>query len=201
MALKLKQIVEDFAKGIKKSDGLKPIAINIRSKKPFRPGIGPHSEKQTITLVKEQLEEINPKIYERFCGEGIPYPFDSKKQCDICFGYEPDWEWAIEVKMLRFLGDNGKDNDNILMHILSPYSAHRSALTDCKKLINSGFNAKKGILIYGYGSDRWPLEPAIETFEILASNIVNLSNCEISEFNELTHPIHRSGKVFGWEIK
>jgi len=27
------------------------------------------------------------------------------------------------------MGDNGKPNDNMLMHILSPYPAHRSALT------------------------------------------------------------------------
>ena len=36
-------------------------------------------------------------------------------------------EWAIEVKMLRLMGDNGKPNDNMLMHILSPYERHRSA--------------------------------------------------------------------------
>ena len=39
--------------------------------------------------------------------------------------------------MLRFLGDNGKPNDNILMHVLSPYPQHRSALTDCEKLARS----------------------------------------------------------------
>lgn len=32
------------------------------------------------------------------------------------------------------LGDNGKPNDNMIMHILSPYPDHRSALTDCSKL-------------------------------------------------------------------
>jgi hypothetical protein len=34
----------------------------------------------------------------------------------------------------RILGDNGKLNDNMLMHILSPYPQHRSAVTDCNKL-------------------------------------------------------------------
>jgi hypothetical protein len=33
----------------------------------------------------------------------------------------PSWEWAIEIKMPRLMGDNGKPNDNMLMHILSPY--------------------------------------------------------------------------------
>jgi len=43
------------------------------------------------------------------------------------------------VKMLRLMGDNSKPNDNMLMHILSPYPSHRSALTDCQKLAASGF--------------------------------------------------------------
>ena len=49
----------------------------------------------------------------------------------------PVWDWAIEAKMLRMFGDNGKLNDNMLMHVLSPYPAHRSALTDCGKLAHS----------------------------------------------------------------
>lgn len=36
---------------------------------------------------------------------------------------------AVEVKMLWLMGDNGKTNDNMIMYILSPYPAHRSALT------------------------------------------------------------------------
>jgi hypothetical protein len=38
--------------------------------------------------------------------------------------------------MLRIFGDNGKLNDNMLMHVLSFYPAHLSALTDCGKLAN-----------------------------------------------------------------
>ena len=53
--------------------------------------------------------------------------------------------WFIEVKMWRLMGDNGKPNDNILMHVLSPYVQHRSALTDCEKLSNSGFTGRKAI--------------------------------------------------------
>jgi hypothetical protein len=46
---------------------------------------------------------------------------------------------AVEVKMLRLMGDNGKPNDNMLMHILSPYPDDNSALTDCQRLAASGF--------------------------------------------------------------
>ena len=65
---------------------------------------------------------------------------------------------------------------------------------------NSGFNSRKGVLIYGYDSEKWPLEQAMIAFEILASKRVNLSNFEVSKFSGLMHPIHEKGKVFAWEI-
>ena len=70
--------------------------------------------------------------------------------------------------MLRFFGDNGKLNDNILMHVLSPYPEHRSALTDCDKLLRSRIKGRKAILIYGFDHEEWPLDPAVEAFEALA---------------------------------
>jgi hypothetical protein len=110
------------------------------------------------------------------------------------------WEWAIEVKLLRFLGDNGQPNDNMLMHILSPYPEHRSALTDCTKLLRSGLSGRKAVVIYGFDSDDWPLAPAIDAFELLARARVTLSpRCEAA-FGQLVHPVHSRGHVFGWEI-
>ncbi|MEW6181107.1 MAG: hypothetical protein AB1522_14420 [Chloroflexota bacterium] len=44
-------------------------------------------------------------------------------------------------------------NDNTLMHILSAYPAHRSALNDCVKLSESILAPNKAILIYGYEDD------------------------------------------------
>ena len=68
----------------------------------------------------------------------------------------------------RILGDNGKADDNILMHILSPCPAHRNALTDCEKLASSSLGQQKATLIYAYDAGEWPLEPAISAFETFA---------------------------------
>jgi hypothetical protein len=76
--------------------------------------------------------------------------------------------------MLRLMGDNGKPNDNMLTHILSPYPSHRSALTDCQKLAASGFSGSLAVLIYGYDYDALPMEPAVEAFEQLAEHRVRL---------------------------
>jgi hypothetical protein len=52
---------------------------------------------------------------------GVPYPNAPRQKCDLLISPSEGRSWAIEVKMLRFMGDNGKPNDNMLMHILSPY--------------------------------------------------------------------------------
>jgi hypothetical protein len=67
-----------------------------------------------------------------------------------------------------FLGDDGKLNDNMLMHILSPYPEHRRAVTDCLKLACTQVAARRAVLIYGFEHEEWPLEPALHAFEVLA---------------------------------
>ncbi len=47
MGTDLQTIVKDFAEGVKLADHRRPQAVNARTKKLFRPGIGPHSEKKT----------------------------------------------------------------------------------------------------------------------------------------------------------
>jgi len=102
--------------------------------------------------------------------------------------------------MLRLMGDNGKLNDNMVMHILSPYPAHRSALTDCRKLLASQLGTQKAVLIYGYDYPGWPMDPAIEAFQALASREVTLADTMVASFDGLIHPVHRRGRVFGWQV-
>jgi hypothetical protein len=102
--------------------------------------------------------------------------------------------------MLRLFGDNGKLNDNMLMHILSPYPAHRSALTDCAKLTTSGLAGRTAILIFGYDYEGWAMDPAIEAFETLAAERVILGDRHEAAYDDLIHPVHRRGRVFAWEV-
>lgn len=84
--------------------------------------------------------------------------------------------------MLRLMGDNGKPNDNMLMHILSPYPADRSALTDCSKLANSGLCGRKAVVIYGFDYPGLPMDPAVKAFETLAKERVHIrppSGCQL----------------------
>ena len=102
--------------------------------------------------------------------------------------------------MLRLFGDNGKLNDNMLMHVLSPYPAHRSALSDCEKLASSVLPGRKAVMIFGYDYEGWSMDPAIRAFETLASQRVALGDRHDASFAHLLHPVHQTGRVFAWEV-
>ena len=182
-------------------DARMPTAVSSRGGGSYQPGIGPHSEARTVELVLAEMEGWPASPYVGKVAAEIRYPRTLRSRCDLCLGTPPEWDWAIEIKMLRLMGDNGKPNDNILMHILSPYPVHRSALTDCEKLLASGLAGRKGILIYGYDYEGFPMDPAIEAFEVLAARRVALSVRVEAAIEGLVHPIHKSGRVFGWEIE
>lgn len=198
MPLELRLFVKDFAEGLILADAKRPQALSSRSRKAFAPGIGPHSEKATIELVMAELEEAYPDRYSSYVMN-VPYE-ESRQRCDLVLEDETGWSWAIELKLFRLLGDNGKVNDNMLMHILFPYPAHRSALTDCRKLSESSIAPRRGILIFGYEVEDWPLAPAIEAFELLAASYLQLGSRAQASFETLVHPVHARGTVFGWAI-
>jgi hypothetical protein len=137
------RLARDFAAGLRLADARNP------RWGAYQPGIGPHTEVQTVALVLAELRRDHPALYGSV-RTGVPYPNSLRQKCDLLISPSGGRSWAVEVKMLRLMGDNGKPNDNMLMHILSPYSSHRSALTDCQKLAASGFSGSLGVLIYGY---------------------------------------------------
>jgi hypothetical protein len=173
-------------------DAKRPVWAN------YQPGIGQRTETETVSLVVRELGTLDPATYAS-AQVGVPYPAMKRQKCDLVVNVGGE-DWHIEVKMMRLMGDNRKPNDNILTHILSPYPEQRSALTDCTKLLSSGFVGRHAILIYGYEYPGWPLEPVISAFEFLAAREVGLSPRATASFDELVHPVHRCGKVFGWEL-
>ncbi len=188
----LAQFVSDFAVAMKAVDSRRPVAP------PFQPGIGPHPEDSVVSMC---MDELSSAAYARYgaYSRGVSYP-GSRAKCDLCFGAEGMWSWAVEMKLLRFLGDNGKPNGNMLMHILSPYARDRSALTDCSKLVAAAIAPNKAVVIFGYHHEDWPLEPAIEAFELLAGTKVALGQRHSAIAHPLVHPVHSSGRVFGWTV-
>src|SRR5262245_39374525 len=198
--LSLPRIVDDFAAGMAAVDARRPQASSARTEKLYQPGLGPHTEAQTVNMVLSELASSQPQSYARAYKLEVPYLNASRSKCDLCLGPNGDWSWAVEIKMLRLMGDNGKPNDNILMHILSPYPAHRSALTDCQKLLQSGLPGRKALLVFGYEYAEWPMEPALQALERLARFDVQLSARSEAHVSCLVHPVHQEARVVAWEI-
>ena len=48
------------------------------------------------------LAKDDPARYAAY-GLGVPYADGTRQACDVCLGSPTPWEWAIEVKMLRFI--------------------------------------------------------------------------------------------------
>lgn len=191
--MELANFVALLALGIGRADAALPVALNKRSGVAYQAGIGPHTESETTTLALSAVPDAMPAIQRE-----VPYPTIPRSRCDLVIS--DGQGWAIEIKMLRLMGDNGKPNDNMLMHILSPYPVHRSAVTDCAKLLASGFPQRKAVVVFGYDYDTLPMDPAIEAFEALASKHATLTSVPAAGFDRLAHPVHRKGRVFGWEL-
>jgi hypothetical protein len=196
--ISLAKLVGDFSAALQRADARGPQAVGSRTGQPYQAGIGPHTEGQTIRLVMNELLTLDT-AYTAYAFD-VAYPGASRQRCDWCLGSPPSWDWAIEAKMLRLFGDNGKLNDNMLMHVLSPYPAHRSALTDCEKLARSALPGRKAIVIFGYDYEAWPMDPAIEAFETLAAERVTLGARNSAPYAHLMHPVHQRGRVFAWEV-
>lgn len=197
MTVTLAQFVPDSAEAFRRADALSPIAVSQRSGRTYRPGIGPHSENAAVGLMLNELCRM-PQYADFEMGQFVPYPMAPRQKCDLWIG--SPLKWAIEVKMARFTGDNGKPDDSAIKDLLSPYQSDRSALTDCAKLAGSGFDCSKAILIYGFDSADRPLDPAIEAFETLARLRVDLGERYEQPMALLVHPVFSSGRVFGWQV-
>ena len=126
--MELSTIVERFASALLEVDATtETIKFNRRTKEPYLPGLFTLNEVETVSEVREiwlrdyasDFQEVSDVVIE------FPYPNIPKARCDLVFSSDgrgiADLVWAIEVKRIQFVGDNGKNNDFNVQKILSPY--------------------------------------------------------------------------------
>jgi hypothetical protein len=126
----LHEIIFDIAEAIK--------LINS-SREPFRtfqPGVGPYGEPQLVRLIAARLNQV-PKY-----GQAVR----TKRTPDLLI---PD-EWAIEVKITRPYGDNGREAENWSVNLLHPYRGNVSTIGDCYKLAELTCAERKAVVVIGY---------------------------------------------------
>jgi len=181
----LNRLIADIADALKAADS------DRVAHKAFQPGIGPFGESEMVRAGLVKLRSLRPCQYEKAVIKRTP---------DLLV----PGRWAIEFKIVRPFGDNGKAAEHWSENVLHPYAGNISSLGDCLKLLRSDIGERKVIVVVGYehSPSQIPVEPAISAFEIVARNVLRLDlSCRCEELRTgLVHPIHQQLRVFGYEI-
>ena len=184
MAIELPQLVSDFAACLVEID-----SSGVRFKE-FQPGVGPFGEPQLVKMVAEKL---NAKPAYRGLAA-------TKRQPDLLIR----GEWAVEVKIARPYGDNGREAESWSVNLLHPYAGNVSVIGDCFKMVGYKGTERRAVLVVGYehSPPQIDLSPLFESFEAIASSVCGIRlSPRVEVFSQkLTHPIHQQLRVAAWEV-
>ena len=182
--MELQQIAEDIVQALESVD---------RSRVPFRafmPGVGPYGEPQLTKLIAVFLNDL--KHYE----DSVV----TKRTPDLLI----PGKWAIEFKIARPFGDNGKEAENWSVNLLHPYPGNVSVVGDCYKLAGLANTERKAVIVIGYEHvpPRIDLTPLVDSFEAVARSVAGIKISERIEARRggLIHPVHQLTRVFAWEV-
>ena len=180
----LQEIVLDITDAIIKIDAS---AIPFKS---FRPGVGPYGEPQLLKLIADYLNHL-PKYKSRVVTKRTP---------DLLI----PGEWALEFKIARPFGDNGKEAENWSVNLLHPYPGNISTIGDCYKLAELKGPERKAVSVIGYehSPPKIDITPLIDSFEVIARKVTDIKLSQRIEMKRdgLIHPIHQSVRIFVWEV-
>lgn len=180
----MKTLVTDIAAAL---EALDASLIPFRH---YQPGVGPYGEPQLVAAVAEWLDTKAP-----YSGRVV-----TKRTPDLLI----QGLWALEFKLVRPFGDNGKLAENWSVNLLHPYPDNTSALGDCVKLMALDRPERKGIIVicYEHTPPQVTIQPLVNGFELLAKHVMHIELSErVSAVRAgLVHPIHQQLTVFGWEV-
>jgi hypothetical protein len=184
LSVTLNEVVEDIADGLARIDSSR---VPFRA---FQPGVGPYGEPQLVKLIASYLNEL-PR-YDKSVR--------TKRTPDLLI---PN-RWAMEFKIARPYGDNGREAENWSVNLLHPYSGNVSTVGDCYKLGKLQCPERKAVVVVGYEHvlAEIDLDPLIESFELIAKHIANIDLSPRVECRRepLTHPVHQVVRIFAWEV-
>jgi hypothetical protein len=180
----LEEILADIANAIVRVDSSR---LPFRS---FRPGVGPYGEPQLVRLIAGYLNEL-----PQYHGSAR-----TKRTPDLLVLNE----WAIEFKIARPFGDNGKEAENWSVNLLHPYPGNVSTIGDCYKLEQLTGPERKAVVVIGYEHLPPQIDLALlaESFETVATRVagIKLSSRVELRRGQLIHPVHQSLRMFAWEV-
>jgi len=154
--MELTEIINDVA------DELVAIDSSRTPFKQFQPGVGPYGEPQ---LIRELAKRLSAR--SAYSGRVV-----TRRTPDLLI----QGDWAIEFKIARPFGDNGKPAENWSVNLLHPYSGNVSLIGDCLKLHNLSLIERKAVAVIGYehSPPQIYLQPLIRSFELLSREIAGI---------------------------
>jgi hypothetical protein len=157
--------------------------------KRFRPGVGPYGEPQLLRAVAKHLKALPAYGGVR-----------TKRTPDLLIPHQ----WALEFKLARPFGDNGKEAEDWSVNLLHPYAGNVSLIGDCLKLQQLDSPERKAAVVIGYEHTppRISLAPLLEAFELVATRIAGIRlgpRVQVTRAG-LCHPVHQQLLVAGWEV-
>jgi hypothetical protein len=184
MTTNLQQVVADFA------DCLVGIDRESARFKAFQPGVGPFGEPQLVKLVASRLN-----LLPQYSGLVV-----TKRTPDLLIKQQ----WAIEVKIARPFGDNGREAESWSVNLLHPYAGNISLIGDCMKLKSYADVERRAVLVVGYEHcpPQISLTPLLHAFEVIAKHVSEIElgpRCEAKR-DSLIHPVHQQVRIVAWEV-
>lgn len=150
-------ILDRFNEGLASVDrSTTVIGTNQRTRAKYLPGVPSLRETQVCDEIRRWWATTYPGDFEPEgqCLREVPYPELPRARCDLVFsspGHEGgSHEWAIEVKRLQFVGDNGKNNDFNVQKMLSPYLKDRSLIHDIHRMRSHPLAVKHAVIVYAF---------------------------------------------------
>jgi hypothetical protein len=182
--MELPQVMSDVA------DVLMAVDSSRVPFKTFRAGVGPYGEPQLLQLIKDRLNVLNA-----YRGRVV-----TKRTPDLLL----KGQWALEFKIARPFGDNGKLAENWSVNLLHPYEGNVSAIGDCFKLLGLDRSERKAVVVIGYqhSPPQLSLGPLLAAFEVVARHVAKINLGPRFEVTRegLIHPVHQQLMITSWEV-
>jgi len=144
-----------FAEGLEYIDQTHKTPQKGRNVTAYHPGVANMYEETLRNHLLEwwKTDKSSDLLNSSQIEKELRYPDDPGKRCDLVLSATDwldttSWEWAIEIKRIQFIGDNGNNNDYGVGKLLSPYPKDRSLANDIIKLQQSSIAKKRAVIAY-----------------------------------------------------
>ncbi|MBT5739117.1 MAG: hypothetical protein HOI29_11185 [Planctomycetes bacterium] len=157
----LKTILERLAAALEHVDRTATTINKSNQGHSYLPGFFSLYEPQQVEALFLAWEKLYPEEPISIELE-VNYPTNRRTKCDACLRFKDElltadnqlYDWALELKYLRSIGDNGKKNDFFVGKAVSPYLHERSSVLDAHRLseeIHRNQLAKRAaVIMYGF---------------------------------------------------